>query len=116
MVNVFSLSSVSFRNVRSAGEGRARGVVISWPDGPLALCLLRSHWGTAHNGETSSTYQDAIVFLFFFLSQYLIISHHSHTCGNAIIGLWYKTLTKNVSYHKTAAHFADLEENNVRNT
>lgn len=35
-----SLSLFFLRGIRSAGEGGARGVVLSWPDGQPALCLL----------------------------------------------------------------------------
>lgn len=37
--NCFSFS-VFLRSNRSAGEGGARGVVVSWPDSQPALCLL----------------------------------------------------------------------------
>lgn len=60
----FSLSfSPCPRRVQSAGEGGARGVVVSWPNCQPALRLHWCHWDSAHNGQIQSWFH-----LFFFFS------------------------------------------------
>lgn len=99
--------SVFLRSNRSAGEGGARGVVISWPDSQLALCLHWCHWDSAHNGQITLSWYNFVLFfqLGFYCFCVLLLKHPLKTGFVA----W--------NSHKNqpgiAAHCADLTQYSV---